>query len=311
MTERRNVPADELARLAAKYGDDLLVAPPLVTPQRFIEKLAQRDAVDQHFARISSTFAAGVGATPALDERSRFLAVIGQFTVSRSPGHLEDALRAAIRRGIAPREALEAILLTQVYSGETVVQPALEIFLRVAAEEGVADTLRDDQLPLDGTDASRDLEAEREGWPPDLADDPRREPLMATYGWQGVSTGIRYRGRTHLDILEGMDREDRAFARLWLDFTYRGIYSRWVLDDKTRLLCTTADCLALGAAAAASARDHMQEALHFGNSPQELLDLVHLSGLFFGFPGMTAGRKALLSILEEQGRLEELGAGSG
>jgi hypothetical protein len=92
MTERRNVPADELARLAAKYGDDLLGAPPLVTPERFAEKLAQRDAVDQHFARISSTFAAGVGATPALDERSRFLAVISR-------------MRCAPRSGAASRHA--------------------------------------------------------------------------------------------------------------------------------------------------------------------------------------------------------------
>ena len=306
MADRPTPSAPETERLEAKYGASLLRRPPLVTRERFVEKLAERDAVDQHFARIASEFAAGVCATPALDERSRFLAVIGQFTVSRSPGHLEDALRASIRQGVPVRESLEAILLTQVYSGETVVEPALSIFVRVAEEEGVLASLREDQLPLDGHDGDRDLEEERHAWSAELESDPRRAPLMETYGWPGVSTGLRYRGRTHLDILEGMDREDRPFARLWLDFTYRGIYSRWVLDDKTRLLCTTADCLALGAAAAASARDHMEEALQFGNTPQELLDLIHLSGLYFGFPGMTAGRKALLAILEEEGRLGEL-----
>jgi alkylhydroperoxidase/carboxymuconolactone decarboxylase family protein YurZ len=245
--------ASEVDRLAAKYGRDLLDHPPLLTGERFVEKLAERDLVDQHFARISLEFASGVSRRPALDERSRYLAQIGQFAVSRSHGHLADALRGAIRSGVPARET------------------------------------------------------ERRSWPAGLADDPRLPGLIETYGWLGISTGLRYRGKTHLDILEGMDREDPEFARLWLDFTYQGMYSRWVLDDKTRLLCTTADCLALGAAAAASARDHMQEALHFGNSPQELLDLVHMSGVLFGFPGMTAGRKALMSILEEEGRLGEIG----
>jgi alkylhydroperoxidase/carboxymuconolactone decarboxylase family protein YurZ len=306
MTDRTGRSSSEVERLEAKYGRDLLDHPPLLTPERFLEKLAERDAVDQHFARISMEFVSGVCRRPALDPRSRYLAQIGQFAVSKSPGHLEDALRASIRSGVPARESLEAIHLTHIYSGETVLQPAITIFTRVAREEGVLDALRDDQLPLDGHAGDRDLDDERRSWPADLADDPRRAPLMEVYGWRGISTGIRYRGRTHLDILQGMDREDREFARLWLDFTYEGMYSRWVLDDKTRLLCTTADCLALGAAAAASARDHMQEALHFGNSPQELLDLVHMSGVFFGFPGMTAGRKALMSILEEEGRVGEL-----
>jgi alkylhydroperoxidase/carboxymuconolactone decarboxylase family protein YurZ len=84
------------------------------------------------------------------------------------------------------------------------------------------------------------------------------------------------------------------------------MYSRWILDDKTRLLCTTADCLALGAGAAESARDHMEEALHFGNSPREVFEVVLMSGLFFGFPGMSAARAALFGILKEQGRLDEL-----
>ena len=107
MADRLTPAASETERLEAKYGAPLLRRPPLVTRERFIEKVAERDAVDQHFARIASEFAAGVCATPALDERSRFLAVIGQFTVSRSPGHLEDSLRASIRQGVAVRESLE------------------------------------------------------------------------------------------------------------------------------------------------------------------------------------------------------------
>jgi alkylhydroperoxidase/carboxymuconolactone decarboxylase family protein YurZ len=306
MTGTRDATTARPRELADRYGEDLLDHPPLITAERMEEKLGQRDELDPHFARISMEVASAVCNRPGLDPRSRYLVQIGQFAVSKSHGHLEDALRGSIAAGVAPRESLEAILLTHIYSGDTVLEPALTIFAKVARETGVIDQLHDGQLPLSGTDETRDLDAEAKTWPPELAADPRREDLMEKYGWRGVSTGIRYRGKTHLDILEGFDREDPDFGRLWMQFTYQGLYSRWVLDDKTRLLCTTGDCLALGAAAAASAKDHMQEALEFGNSPQEVLDMIYMSGVFFGFPGMTAARMALLSILREEGRLGEL-----
>lgn len=306
MTDRADATFLTEAELAQKYGSALFDQPPLTTRDRMVEKLAERDALDQHFARISMEFVSGVCNRPGLDQRSRYLVQIGQFAVSKSPGHLEDAIRGALTSGVPIREALESILLTHIYSGDTVLQPALDIFLQVTREMGLLGSLRHGQLPIDGHDRDRDLDSERSLWPAGLEDDPRRQRLMDRYDWRGVSTGMRYRGSTHLDILDGFDREDSDFGQRWMRFTYQGLYSRWVLDDKTRLLCTTGDCLALGAAAAASARDHMQEALHFGNSPQEVLDMIYMSGVFFGFPGMTAARKALLSILEEEGRLGEL-----
>jgi len=287
--------------LIDKYGSSLFDVPPLVTADRLEERLRQRDAVDQHFARISLEFAAGVLSRPGLDRRSRLLALIGQFAISKSYGHLEDALRASIEVGVSPRDSLEAVLMTQIYTGDTVMEPALGVFTRVAEETGVLASLRDDQLPLDGHDSDRDLDSERQYWPEEAVSDPRREQMMATYGWLGVSTGMRYRSKTHFDILEMWNDED--FARKWITFSYQGMYSRWVLDDKTRLLCTTADCLS---GAVGSAREHMQEALHFGNSPREILELVFQSGVFFGFPFMSAGRKMLVSILEEEGRLDEI-----
>jgi alkylhydroperoxidase/carboxymuconolactone decarboxylase family protein YurZ len=292
--------------LVAKYGKELLDRPALLRPERFEEKLAQRDALDQHFAKISMEFVSRVCHRGVLDQRSRFLVQVGQFAVSKSYTHLEDAIRGAIGAGVSTREILESILMTHIYSGDTVLEPALTLYTRILRETGLLASMRDGQLPLDGHDDDRDLAAERKLWPEDVADDPRRERLVEKFGWRAVSTGMRYRGTTHLNIVEGFDREDPDFGRLWLTFTYQGMYSRWVLDDKTRLLCTTGDCLALGAAAAASAKDHMQEALHFGNSPDEIFDMIYMSGVFFGFPGMTAARMTLLAILKEEGRLEEL-----
>jgi alkylhydroperoxidase/carboxymuconolactone decarboxylase family protein YurZ len=278
--------------------------PPLITGKRFIEKRKLRESVDPHFARISLDFAVAVAQRPALDTRSCYLALLGQFAVTRSYGHLEDALGACIEAEVPVRDALEAILLSQIYSGETVLEPALAIFVRVITERGLAESLRDSSLPPEG--AHRDLERERLDWPPALLDDPRSPALIEAYGWKGVSTGVRYRGAHHLDTLDQLGALDQDWTRAWEQFTYEGMYSRWVLDDKTRLLCTTADCIALGAAAAASARDHMEEALDFGNSPREMLDMILLSGLYFGFPGVTAARNVLVKILQDRGQLAEL-----
>jgi alkylhydroperoxidase/carboxymuconolactone decarboxylase family protein YurZ len=291
-------------RLVAKDGPEMFEQLPLLTASRFERKLAQRDAVDQHFAKISMDFATGVLRRPGLDRELRYLVLIGQFAVAKAHTHLEDTVRAALLEGVPIRKALEAILFTHIYAGDTALEPAMTTFTRVALELGMLDALRDDQLPIDGP--ARDHETEAGAWPAAFTDDPRADDLMETFGWRGVSTGFRYRGSHHLDSLETHARHDVEFGRLWETFTYQGMYSRWILDDKTRLLCTTADCLALGAGAAESARDHMEEALQFGNSPREVFEVVLMSGLFFGFPGMSAARSALFSILKEQGRIDEL-----
>lgn len=299
-------PDPERERLEAKYGPRLFGRAPLLTPERLVQKVAQRDALDQNFARISMDFMAGVCARPGLDVESRYLVQIGQFAVSRSHGHLIEAVRAALIAGVPGRKALESILLTHIYAGDTVLEPALSIFASVARELGLSDGLRRDQIPIDGV--PRDLEEERASWPVGLVDDPRRADLMERFGWRGVSTGFRYRGTHHLDSLEAHVEQDESFGRLWETFTYEGMYSRWILDDKTRLLCTMGDCLALGASAAESARDHMEEALLFGNTPREVLEVIFMSGVYFGFPGMSVARASLFSILRETDRTGELGA---
>src|SRR5262245_42644309 len=89
--------------LVEKYGQDLFAHPPLTTRRRLDEKLSLRDDLDQHFAKISMEFASAVCRRPALDQRSRLLVQIGQFAISRSQGHLRDALEAAIEAKVPLR----------------------------------------------------------------------------------------------------------------------------------------------------------------------------------------------------------------
>ncbi len=299
----KNRPAAD--QLMAKYGAEAFQHPPSMTRARLEEKLSQRDALDQHFTKTSIDFAAGMERRKVLDKRTRWLVQIGQFTATRSFGHLEDTLRAAIAGGVPVREALESILLCQVYAGDTAVTPALDVFTRVARDLGILAGLREGQLPLDGHDRERSLEAERKTWRAEEESHPRREALMQRYGWLGVSTGIKYRGAHHLNLLAHREALDPEWAGLWLEFTYQRMYSRWILDDKTRVICTVGDTFAVGDFV--QARDHIVEALALGISPRKIMEVIFLIGPYFGSPRMAASLKVLEGILGEQGRMAEIG----
>ena len=300
--DNSRLPADQLM---GKYGSELFDDPPLLTTSRLQERLSQWDALDQHFTKITMDFAGGMQRRKVLDRRTRWLVQLGQFAATKCLIHLEDTLRVAIAGGLPAREALESILLCQVYAGETAVVSALEVFTRVAQDLGVLAALRESQLPLDGHDRDRSLEAERKTWTPEEESDPRREPLMQKYGWRGVSTGLKYRGAHHLTLLERWSRRDPEWAGMWLKFAYQGIYSRWVLDDKTRVICTVGDTLAVGDLV--QAHDHMVEALRLGNGPREIMEVIFLVGNYFGFPRMGASLHVFEGIMEKQGRLAEIG----
>ena len=287
------------------YGAGVLENRPLTTADRTAQRLGERDALDPHFARISMEFAAGVLNRPGLDRRLRYLVQVGMFTVSRAHGHLEDALRSAIQEGVSTRELLEAIFLAHIYGGDTAVDPAITIFTRVAREAGVLDELDTGQLPVDRSD--RDFETERAEWSDEFRNDPRLPRLLKTLGWQGVSTGYKYRGVYHLDALEYLEKLDVTWGKLWEGLAYEGMYSRGILDDKTRLLCTVGDCIALGATGTVPTKEHIREALHFGNSPQEVLEVLYMAGLHFGFPIYITVRGIFVGIMADLGRLDEIG----
>ena len=298
--------SDASARqLKKNTGRRFSAHPPAMTSSRRWEKLAQWGLIDQHFTKTSLDFAAGMERRTVLDKRTRWLVQIGQFTATKSYGHLEDALRAALEGGVPLREALESILLCQVYAGDTAVAPAIDVVMRVARELGSLEALRNDQLPIDGHDRERKLEDERKTWKPEEANHPHREALMEKYGWLGVSTGIKYRGTHHLNLLAHRSGLDSEWAGLWLEFTYQRMYSRWILDDKTRVLCTVGDTFAVGDFV--QARDHMAEALTIGITPRELMEIVFLVGIYFGSPKMGASLKVLEGLIADKGRTAEIG----
>ncbi|HEX5211961.1 MAG TPA: carboxymuconolactone decarboxylase family protein [Pseudolabrys sp.] len=272
----------------------------------FDDRLALRDAIDPHFTKLWLDYAIkGLGRRNVLDERTRFLILIGQFTMTRNADALDETLRAALRAKVRPREALEVILQSVVYGGNSVVDFALKIFVQIAREVGVLDALRAERPPLEDNDSKRSMDDERKSWHPDDVADPRREKMMTAHDWRGVSTGIRLRPKHHLNMLSYLHGLDEEFADLWVNFTYRGIYGRGVLDDKTRVLCIVGNCFAV--AEGIQIRSHMRGAMRAGASPREVLEVLFQSSAHFGMPTLMRSLAIFVKIMADDGRLAEIG----
>jgi alkylhydroperoxidase/carboxymuconolactone decarboxylase family protein YurZ len=294
------------SELRNKYGDDAFELGLALQPSTFERRLAQRDWLDPHFTRLWLDFQIlGMGARTALDMRTRFLIQVGQFTIARSEILLEETIRAAVVADVAAREILEIILQCAIYGGQVVVEPAIQLFERIALKLHLEEQLKNSQLPIDGTAAGRSLEAERKQWDPADAADPRLQELMDRHGWLGVSRGILLRPKHHLQTLAVQDALDQGWASLWEKFTYAGMYTRGIVDDKTRLLCMVGNFVAIGEERNAAA--HMRGSMRAGASPREVMEVIIQTAANFGMPRANSGFRLFKRIMREDGRLDEIG----
>jgi alkylhydroperoxidase/carboxymuconolactone decarboxylase family protein YurZ len=258
--------------------------------------------LDRHFADIWVGHATQLLGRSQLDVRTRFLILTAQYTVTRMPRQLEENLDAALSEQVDAAELLEMILQCYVYTGPWVVAEACEVYERAIAgrpELAVDLAERVEARP------ARDLDAERGGWSQTDADDPRLKPLFDRYGWGAISTGLRLRPGHHINLVDTLDALDQDFLQNWLESVYDGMYSRGVLDDRTRLLGVVGATLALGETH--QSRRHMRAALREGATPAELLEVIFHTTAFFGHPHvMPAAVDDLVRILDDEGKLADV-----
>ena len=292
--------------LRAKYGDLAYDSGLKQQSKAFERRLAERDALDQHFTKLWLDFAVtGMGRRQVLDTRTRLLVLTGQYTMSKSHEMLEETIQAAINAGVKAREILEIILQGAIYGGQVAVDPAIRIFYRFAKENGLLEALRASQLPMDGTASQRNYEEELKKWHPGDLADPRCEPLLKRHGWLAVGTGLRLRPKHHLNTLGWQDALDPEWAGLWVRYIYGGMYTRGIIDDRTRLLCMVGNCVAVNEAV--QGRAHMKGAMRAGAKPREVLEVILQSAVNFGQPGMLHSLKIFVELMAKEGRLAEIG----
>lgn len=275
-------------------------------PHSFEERYGTLRQLDPHFAEVWMRHLGGLFARPGLDFRTRLLVLVGQYTMLRHEASLAETIEAAVSEDVDLKEVLEVILQCYVYGGDSCVSGAVEVFARVTKEAGRFEEVCARGLPEDATTAGRSLEEERVTWAPEDQDDPRLPGLLERYAWPSLSAALRLRPREQIEKISSFfEPLDPGFVGLWLNAIYGGMYSRGVLDDKTRLLCMVGDCTALGEAD--QSRRHMRGALRNGAEPREILEVVLQSCAIVGHPPvLSLALNGLVKVLDSEDRLREL-----
>ncbi|WP_428304327.1 carboxymuconolactone decarboxylase family protein [Lacipirellula sp.] len=89
------------------------------------------------------------------------------------------------------------------------------------------------------------------------------------------------------------------FAKVNVEFPFGELYTRDVLDDKTRELCTIA-ALTVQGYASAELRIHIQGALNCGAAPEEIVEVITQMIAYCGFPAATNAILIAKEVLGDQ-----------
>jgi len=294
-------------RFKQKYGAKAIENGMRLRPADFLDEVEWRDKIDQHYTRAWLDFTyGGLFTRKGLDERTRLLVSIAQFLSLNELEELERQIPSALAAGAKPREVLEVILQATVYIGYLKAGRGARLCIKVFEKLGRLDEITGDQLPLDGRASQRSLEEERKRWPAakSAGETALREELIQKYGWSGVSTRIRTQSHQGYDSINCYDRIDPPYLKLWFDFIYGELYTRGIVDDRTRLLVMVGICLAVDEPI--NLDNHMRGALLFGATPREVMEVLVNSTAYVGMPTTILHCRMLERIAKEAGRLDEL-----
>ena len=301
--------AQLIDRLKQKYGAAIIDNGLRMHPEFFIDEVAWRDRVDPHYTRIWLEFTyGGLFTRKELDDRTRLLVALAQFLSLGELEELERQIPCALAAGATPREVLEVMLQCTVYIGYLRAGRGAKLCVEVLEKLGRLDEVTRNQLPLDGRLSQRSLAAERKEWPAAKSNEETalREKFVERYDWPGVSSRIRLQAHQGYDSMKGYDRVDPHYLKLWLDFIYAEMYTRDVLDGRTRLLCMVGICLALNEPI--QLENHMRGAMFQGAKAREVLEVLLHSTAYVGMPTTILQIKLLERVAKEEGRYEELTA---
>src|SRR5262245_62153214 len=132
----------------------------------------------------------------------------------------------------------------------------------------------------------------------------RIKRLKQKYDATAIDNGIRLRPDDFLDEVEWRDRIDQHYTRSWLEFTYGGLFTRKGLDEKTRLLVSVAQFVAMGELE--EIEHQVPSALAAGATPREVLEMIIQTTVYIGYIRASRGLRACVKVLEQLGRIDEI-----
>jgi 4-carboxymuconolactone decarboxylase len=99
--------------------------------------------------------------------------------------------------------------------------------------------------------------------------------------------------------LERFSRFDASWAQMFRAYVLDGMYTREVLDQRTRELCAVAALTVLDRPP--QLKDHIKGALRNGASIQEVIEAILQTSVYGGFPTALGALGHLEAVLDELG----------
>ncbi len=128
--------------------------------------------------------------------------------------------------------------------------------------------------------------------------------LRQKYGAKTIDNAARLHPHEFPELVEWRDELDSHYTKLWLDFTYGGMFNRGILDERTRFLVLIAQFVVLDEMEELAS--HLRSALNHGATPREILEVMLQATVYVGMPRFVRVMGVLVRILEENGRMAEL-----
>ncbi len=107
----------------------------------------------------------------------------------------------------------------------------------------------------------------------------------------------KYLGPKADDLVARISGISAEFAKVNVEFPYGELYTRNVLDDRVRELCTVA-ALTVQGFSAPQLKLHIEAAINCGATKEEVVEIITQMIAYCGFPAATNALLAASDVLE-------------
>ena len=117
---------------------------------------------------------------------------------------------------------------------------------------------------------------------------------------QGMQEMRRHLGDKADNLIAKIESISEEFARINVEFPYGELYTRAVLDDRVRELCTVA-ALTVQGFSSPQLRLHIEAAINCGVSREEVVEIITQMIAYAGFPAATNALLTAKEVFDELG----------
>lgn len=115
-------------------------------------------------------------------------------------------------------------------------------------------------------------------------------------GWEKLK---EIDGQAGVNVIESLKDISPDLAKYTIEYPFGDVYSREILDNRTKEIAVVAAMTAMGNARP-QLKVHINAALNVGVSEEELSEIMILMSVYAGFPSALNGTSALKEVIKER-----------